>query len=64
MGRGIDDEVRHLLKRRPRVATQDASGGPYSPVMQVDARHLPVRTVVQSGFPVVIEMWAVAAEGS
>jgi hypothetical protein len=68
MDQGIDDQVRHLRKRRPRGATQHASAGSYSPVLQVDARHLPEGTVVQCllllSSPVEIEMWAVAAKGS
>ncbi|CAN7757144.1 RidA family protein [Mesorhizobium sp. LjNodule214] len=42
MDQGIDDEVRHLLKTRPRDATQHVTAGPYSPVLQIDARHLVV----------------------
>jgi len=38
----IDDDARHPLKRRPRGATQHVTAGPYSPVLQVDARHLVV----------------------
>lgn len=42
MDQGIDDEVWHLLKTRPRDATQHVTAGPYSPVLQIDARHLVV----------------------
>jgi 2-iminobutanoate/2-iminopropanoate deaminase len=37
-----DDEARHPLKSRPPGSTQHSSAGPYSPVLQVDARHLVV----------------------
>lgn len=42
MDQTADDEARHPLKRRPSGATQHPTAGPYSPVLQVDARHLVV----------------------
>ena len=36
------DNALHPLKTRPRGATQHMTAGPYSPVLQVDARHLVV----------------------
>ncbi|RYE83877.1 MAG: RidA family protein [Hyphomicrobiales bacterium] len=38
----LDDDVRHPLKSRPRNARQHMTAGPYSPVLEVDARHLVV----------------------
>lgn len=38
----VDDEIRHPLKARPRGARQHVTAGPYSPVLEVDARHLVV----------------------
>lgn len=38
----LDDDVRHPLKSRPRNARQHVTAGPYSPVLEVDARHLVV----------------------
>ena len=38
----VDDEARHPLKRRPGSARQHVTAGPYSPVLEVDARHLVV----------------------
>lgn len=38
----VDDEIRHPLKSRPREARQHVTAGPYSPVLEVDARHLVV----------------------
>lgn len=38
----FDDEVRHPLKARPPHARQHVTAGPYSPVLEVDARHLVV----------------------
>ncbi len=37
-----DDEIVHPLKARPRNARQHVTAGPYSPVLEVDARHLVV----------------------
>jgi 2-iminobutanoate/2-iminopropanoate deaminase len=37
-----DEELRHPLKARPRNAQQHVTAGPYSPVLEVDARHLVV----------------------
>ena len=37
-----DDEARHPLKSRPRGARQHVTAGPYSPVLEVDARSLAV----------------------
>jgi len=40
---GIGDEtIRHPLKTRPKGARQHATAGPYSPVLEVDARRLVV----------------------
>lgn len=38
----LDDEIRHPLKARPKDARQHVTAGPYSPVLEVDARHLVV----------------------
>ena len=38
----LDDEILHPLKTRPRNARQHVTAGPYSPVLEVDARHLVV----------------------
>lgn len=38
----VDNDARHPLKSRPREARQHATAGPYSPVLEVDARHLVV----------------------
>lgn len=38
----VDDEAHHPLKRRPRSARQHVTAGPYSPVLEVDARRLVV----------------------
>ena len=38
----VDDEVLHPLKSRPKGARQHVTAGPYSPVLEVDARHLVV----------------------
>ena len=38
----IDDEIRHPLKSRPKEARQHVTAGPYSPVLEIDARHLVV----------------------
>ncbi len=38
----VDDGVRHPLKARPKNARQHVTAGPYSPVLEVDARHLVV----------------------
>ena len=38
----LDDEILHPLKSRPRDARQHVTAGPYSPVLEVDARHLVV----------------------
>jgi 2-iminobutanoate/2-iminopropanoate deaminase len=35
-------DVRHPLKVRPKDARQHVTAGPYSPVLEVDARHLVV----------------------
>ena len=37
-----DDEILHPLKRRPKGARQHVTAGPYSPVLEVDARRLVV----------------------
>ncbi|WP_192357831.1 RidA family protein [Mesorhizobium mediterraneum] len=42
MDETIGNEALHPLKSRPRGATQHVTAGPYSPVLQVDARHLVV----------------------
>lgn len=39
---GVDDHIPHALKSRPRNARQHMTAGPYSPVLEVDARHLVV----------------------
>jgi 2-iminobutanoate/2-iminopropanoate deaminase len=39
---GIDDDIRHPLKSLPQDARQHVTAGPYSPVLEVDARHLVV----------------------
>lgn len=36
------DETFHPLKTRPKGARQHVTAGPYSPVLEVDARHLVV----------------------
>jgi 2-iminobutanoate/2-iminopropanoate deaminase len=38
----LDDDILHPLKSRPRDARQHVTAGPYSPVLEVDARHLVV----------------------
>jgi len=38
----MNEEARHPLKARPRGARQHATAGPYSPVLEVDARRLVV----------------------
>ena len=38
----LDDKIRHPLKSRPKNARQHVTAGPYSPVLEVDARHLVV----------------------
>jgi len=45
MNDSVDDEVQHPLKGRPKDARQHVNAGPYSPVLEVDAR----RIVVISG---------------
>lgn len=42
MADSIDDSIHHPLKRRPKGARQHITAGPYSPVLEVDARHLVV----------------------
>ena len=42
MSKILDDETRHPLKTRPQGARQHVTAGPYSPVLEVDARHLVV----------------------
>jgi 2-iminobutanoate/2-iminopropanoate deaminase len=37
-----DDTIRHPLKRRPKEAKQHVTAGPYSPVLEIDARRLVV----------------------
>ena len=37
-----DEEMRHPNKVRPKGARQHVTAGPYSPVLEVDARHLVV----------------------
>jgi 2-iminobutanoate/2-iminopropanoate deaminase len=39
---GIDEDIRHPLKSRPKNARQHVTAGPYSPVLEVDARRLVV----------------------
>src|SRR5688572_27600916 len=36
------DDIGHPLKSRPKNARQHVTAGPYSPVLEVDARHLVV----------------------
>ena len=36
------DETPHPLKQRPAMARQHATAGPYSPVLEIDARRLVV----------------------
>ena len=38
----MSDEILHPLKSRPKSARQHVTAGPYSPVLEVDARHLVV----------------------
>ena len=38
----IDNDTTHPLKSRPSGARQHVTAGPYSPVLEVDARHLVV----------------------
>ena len=38
----IQDEIFHPLKSRPSSARQHVTAGPYSPVLEIDARHLVV----------------------
>ena len=38
----LDDEKLHPLKSKPKGARQHITAGPYSPVLEVDARHLVV----------------------
>ncbi len=38
----IDTDMTHPLKSRPSGARQHVTAGPYSPVLEVDARHLVV----------------------
>lgn len=38
----VDQTVQHPLKRQPAGARQHLTAGPYSPVLEVDARHLVV----------------------
>ncbi|MEX1180534.1 MAG: RidA family protein [Cucumibacter sp.] len=38
----VDDEILHPLKSLPKGARQHNTAGPYSPVLEVDARHLVV----------------------
>jgi 2-iminobutanoate/2-iminopropanoate deaminase len=38
----LDEEIFHPLKSRPKGARQHVTAGPYSPVLEVDARHLVV----------------------
>jgi 2-iminobutanoate/2-iminopropanoate deaminase len=38
----LDDEKLHPLKTKPKGARQHVTAGPYSPVLEVDARHLVV----------------------
>ncbi|TGQ46895.1 RidA family protein [Mesorhizobium sp. M00.F.Ca.ET.216.01.1.1] len=42
MDETIGNEALHPLKSRPRGTTQHVTAGPYSPALQVDARHLVV----------------------
>ena len=42
MSKVDNDAARHPLKSRPRESRQHATAGPYSPVLEVDARHLVV----------------------
>lgn len=37
-----DSDIQHPLKSRPKNARQHVTAGPYSPVLEVDARHLVV----------------------
>lgn len=38
----VDDHASHPLKTRPKNARQHVTAGPYSPVLEIDARHLVV----------------------
>ena len=38
----VDDDITHPLKSLPKGARQHVTAGPYSPVLEVDARHLVV----------------------
>ena len=38
----FESDILHPLKSRPRGARQHVTAGPYSPVLEVDARHLVV----------------------
>jgi 2-iminobutanoate/2-iminopropanoate deaminase len=42
MSDDTETEVLHPLKSRPKAARQHVTAGPYSPVLEVDARHLVV----------------------
>lgn len=42
MSDDFEEQVLHPLKSRPRNARQHVTAGPYSPVLEVDARHLVV----------------------
>jgi 2-iminobutanoate/2-iminopropanoate deaminase len=42
MSEFFDDKTQHPLKSRPKNARQHVTAGPYSPVLEVDARHLVV----------------------
>lgn len=42
MTHSMDGQISHPLKARPSNARQHVTAGPYSPVLEVDARHLVV----------------------
>jgi len=42
MSKRADEDIPKPLKRRPEGARQHVTSGPYSPVLEVDARHLVV----------------------
>jgi len=42
MSEDIQNQAHHPLKKRPGNARQHVTAGPYSPVLEVDARHLVV----------------------
>ena len=42
MNDSVDDQVSHPLKARPKDSRQHLTAGPYSPVLEIDARHLVV----------------------